>query len=138
MLYKAPPFVKGRGQRGGNVNMGYSTRKGASFWKHPFLWRRRESTAEGEAEIPLRKTQLFRQPHISVSTATAKWQQTSKCSLFFLRGVGGVYSKTTHNKKTTGKDSVVSCQKLQRVEAAGVEPASKLGTQKLSTRLFCV
>ena len=24
-----------------------------------------------------------------------------------------------------------------KVEAAGVEPASKLGTQKLSTRLFC-
>ena len=29
------------------------------------------------------------------------------------------------------------CFTPSKVEAAGVEPASKLGTQKLSTRLFC-
>ena len=43
------------------------------------------------------------------------------------------------NKKNDRGNSValLHFDAPSKVEVAGVEPASKLGTQKLSTRLFC-
>ena len=57
---------------------------------------------------------------------------------FFEGGGWGLHQAVTRIKKRQRDFSVVSCISMhQKVEAAGVEPASKLGTQKLSTRLFC-
>ena len=58
---------------------------------------------------------------------------------YFFEGDGwGLRQAVTQTKKRQRDFSVVSCILMhQKVEAAGVEPASKLGTQKLSTRLFC-
>ena len=89
--------------------------------------------------MPLKvNIQLFRQPYILVSTAMLN-ATTSNARLFFFEGDGwGLHQNVTQTKKTTEELSVVSCISMhQKVEAAGVEPASKLGTQKLSTRLFC-
>jgi len=50
---------------------------------------------------------------------------------------GNVYISGAHATSTRKKGALHKCAKI-RVEVAGVEPASKQGTQKLSTRLVTV
>ena len=59
---KTPPFVKGRGM---GRECKYYLHKKKRLERRSFLWRRRESNAEGEAGIPLKiNIFLFPQPHI--------------------------------------------------------------------------
>ena len=102
-------------------------------------WRRRESTAEGEAEIPLKiKYFLFRQPHNSVSTATRRCNGEQRSVIFEIERAEFTPDRINH-KKNDRENLSFHCIRyaIREVEAAGVEPASKLGAQRLSTRLFC-
>ena len=51
--------------------------------------------------------------------------------------LGGVIEQRLFDGEIYDFESLLSIMSHQKVEAAGVEPASKPGTQKLSTRLFC-
>ena len=70
------------------------------------------------------------QPIISEHCRTSRPRANGSKVLFL---VVWACTQTTLNKKTT--DFISRWSRLYLVEVAGVEPASKQGTQKLSTRL---